>query len=146
MTMGDDHTDPWDLNRFCTAQDPVIDDVRFELGNGRKTSHWMWYVFPQIAGLGLSTMSQRYAISGLPEARAYLAHPVLGPRLRECTALAMSSGRTALEIFGPVDAQKLVSCLTLFTHAGDEPVIRDALQVFFNGWYDQATMSILQMG
>lgn len=139
--MGDDYN----LERFCAAQDLVIDNVRAELSAGRKTTHWMWYVFPQIAGLGLSTMSQRYAISGLAEARAYLAHPVLGPRLRECTALAMSSGRTALEIFGPVDAQKLVSCLTLFTHAGDEPVIRQALQQFFNGWYDQATMSILQM-
>ena len=140
MTMADDH----DLERFTDAQDPAIDSVRAELAAGRKRTHWMWFIFPQIAGLGLSAMSQRYAIADLAEARAYLAHPVLGPRLRDCTTLAMSSGRTALEIFGPVDAQKFLSCLTLFASAGDEPLFRRALGQFFNGRYDQATMTILQ--
>lgn len=142
--MGDDHADPWGLERFRTAQDPVIDAVRAELADGRKHTHWMWFIFPQIAGLGLSAMSQRYAITGLAEARAYLAHPVLGPRLRDCTSLAMSSGRSALEIFGSVDAQKFLSCLTLFAAAGNEPVFTQALAQFFNGRYDQATMAILQ--
>jgi uncharacterized protein (DUF1810 family) len=145
MTTGDDHNDFWDLERFCTAQAPVIDTVRAELAAGAKRSHWMWFIFPQIAGLGLSAMSQRYAINGVAEARAYLAHPILGPTLRDCTSLAMSSGRTALEIFGPVDAQKLLSCLTLFGAAGGEPVFAQALAQFFNGRYDQATMAILQL-
>jgi uncharacterized protein (DUF1810 family) len=145
MTLDDDHGDSWGLGRFCAAQDPVIDTVRAELAAGRKRSHWMWFIFPQINGLGLSAMSQRYAIADLAEARAYLAHPVLGPRLRDCTRLAMSSGRTALEIFGPVDAQKLLSCLTLFSTAGSEPLFVQALGQFFNGRYDQATMAILQM-
>ena len=141
MTMGDDH----DLERFRIAQDPVIETIRAELLAGDKRTHWMWFVFPQIAGLGLSSMSQRYAISGPAEARAYLANPILGPRLRDCTALALSSGRTALEIFGPVDAQKFLSCLTLFGAAGEEPIFARALSRFFNGRYDQATMAILQM-
>lgn len=152
MTMGDDHDDDpgydpnysWGLERFRAAQDPVIDEVRAELADGHKRTHWMWFIFPQITGLGLSALSQQYAITSLAEARAYLAHPVLGRRLRDCTALAMQSRRSALEIFGPVDAQKFLSCLTLFTHAGDEPVIRNALAQFFDGWYDQATLTLLQ--
>jgi uncharacterized protein (DUF1810 family) len=144
VTTGDDHGDIWGLGRFTTAQAPVIDTVRAELAAGSKRTHWMWFIFPQIAGLGLSAMSQRYAITNLAEARAFLAHPILGPRLRDCTELATSSGRTALEIFGPVDAQKLLSCLTLFAAAGNEPVFTRALAQFFNGRYDQATMAILQ--
>ncbi len=143
--MDDDHGDSWGLERFCTAQNPVIETIRIELSAGSRRTHWMWFVFPQIAGLGLSAMSQRYAISGLAAARAYLAHPILGPRLRDCTGLAISSGRTALEIFGPVDAQKFLSSLTLFGAAGEEPVFARALAQFFNGRYDQATMAILQM-
>ena len=143
--MGDDPDDSWGLERFCTAQNPVIETVRDELASGSKRTHWMWFIFPQIAGLGLSTMSQRYAISGLAEARAYLAHPILGPRLHDCTSLAVSSGRTALEIFGPVDAQKFLSSLTLFSAAGGGPLFAQALAQFFNGRYDQATMAILQM-
>lgn len=138
--------DDFNLARFTAAQDPVLTAVRAELTEGRKQTHWMWFIFPQIAGLGLSAMSQRYAISGLAEARAYLAHPVLGPRLADCTALALSSGRSAQEIFGPVDAQKLLSCLTLFATAGGPPVFPQALSQFFNGRYDQATMAILQRG
>jgi uncharacterized protein (DUF1810 family) len=138
--MGDDHN----LERFPTAQDPIMDNVRAELAAGNKTTHWMWFIFPQIAGLGLSTMSQRYAITNLAEARAYLAHPVLGPRLAECTKLALSSGRPALEIFGPVDAQKFLSCLTLFATANGHPIFAEALARFFNGRPDQATLAILQ--
>jgi uncharacterized protein (DUF1810 family) len=145
MTIADDQgADGHNLARFINAQEPVIDDVRTELAAGAKTTHWMWFVFPQIAGLGLSTMSQHYAIAGLAEARAYLAHPVLGPRLRDCTALAMSSSRTALEIFGPVDAQKFFSCLTLFACTANDPIFRRALAQFFSGRHDQGTMTILQ--
>lgn len=143
--MADDHGDSWGLERFCTAQNPVIATVRAELSAGNKRTHWIWFIFPQIAGLGLSAMSQRYAISGLAEARAYLTHPILGPRLHNCTSLAMSSNRTALEIFGPVDAQKFLSCLTLFSATGEEALFARALAQFFNGRYDQATMAILQM-
>jgi len=139
--------DPYHLERFVAAQDAsgTYQRAAAELRAGRKTGHWMWFIFPQIAGLGLSAMSQRYAINGQSGARAYLSHPVLGPRLRECTALAAASGRSALEIFGPVDAQKFLSCLTLFAVSSNEPVFTGALQQFFNGWYDQATMAILQM-
>jgi uncharacterized protein (DUF1810 family) len=103
----------------------------------------MWFIFPQIAGLGFSAMSQRYAISGLDEARAYLAHPVLGQRLRECTRLALQSGNSALDIFGPIDAQKLRSCLTLFAAASDDPVFTLALAQFFNDEQDDATLAKL---
>ena len=138
--------DPYDLERFVTAQDSggTYQRALAELHAGRKTSHWMWFIFPQVAGLGFSAMAQRFAISGLAEARAYLAHPVLGPRLRDCTALAMSSSRTALEIFGPVDAQKFFSCLTLFACTANDPIFRRALAQFFSGRHDQGTMTILQ--
>src|SRR5580692_6153851 len=107
--------DAFDLERFVTAQAPVIDRVRAELRAGSKRSHWMWFVFPQIAGLGSSAMAQRYAIASLDEAGAYLAHPVLGPRLRDCTALALDvAGRTAHQIFGNPDDLKFHSSLTLF--------------------------------
>ncbi|HYZ62027.1 MAG TPA: DUF1810 domain-containing protein, partial [Acetobacteraceae bacterium] len=97
----------FDLDRFVRAQAPVIDDVRRELGAGRKRTHWMWFVFPQLAGLGRSPTAQFYGISGLDEARAYLAHPVLGPRLVECTALVNQvQGKTALQVFGSPDDMK----------------------------------------
>ena len=102
--------DPFDLQRFVDAQAPVYDRVVEELKRGRKESHWMWFIFPQAAGLGRSAMSERYAIRSAEEARAYLAHPVLGPRLRECTAL--------VEIFGEVDAMKFGSCVKLFQSSG----------------------------
>src|SRR6185312_2052548 len=107
--------DPYDLNRFVSAQERTYDAALAELRAGRKTSHWMWFVFPQIAGLGRSELSLRFAIGSLDEARAYLAHPVLGPRLRECaTALLETEGRTAGEILGSIDALKLCSSMTLF--------------------------------
>src|SRR6185436_370850 len=110
--------DPFDLQRFVAAQQPVIDDVLEELASGCKRSHWMWFVFHQIAGLGHSAMAQRYAISSLAEAAAYASHPVLGERLRECTRRVLAvEGRSAREIFGAIDAQKLHSSMTLFAMA-----------------------------
>lgn len=137
--------DPFDLERFVSAQARVIDDVRAELGSGRKQSHWMWFVFPQIAGLGLSAMAERYAITSLAEARAYLAHPVLGPRLRECTRLALDvQGRTVHQIFGSPDDVKFRSSMTLFAQAApDEPIFASALAKFFDSKPDTATLQKL---
>jgi uncharacterized protein (DUF1810 family) len=113
-----------------TAQRPVYDEVLEELRSGRKTGHWMWFIFPQIAGLGHSPMSERYAIGSLAEAQAYLAHPVLGARLRECAGLVLEiADRSADEVFSPIDARKLRSCMTLFHRAvPDEPIFRDVLE------------------
>jgi uncharacterized protein (DUF1810 family) len=135
--------DPYDLGRFVAAQDAggTYEQATAELRRGRKTGHWMWFVFPQIAGLGYSQMSRRYAISSLQEARAYLAHPVLGPRLVECvTIVAQTQGRTAEQIFGGIDAQKLHSCVTLFLRADPgEPVFGDVLTRYFGDLADAAT-------
>ena len=135
--------DPYDLHRFTDAQAGIIDDVRAELSAGRKRTHWMWFVFPQIAGLGYSHMAQTYAISGLAEASAYLAHPVLGPRLAECAGiLAGTEGKTAVQILGPVDALKLRSSMTLFAIAAPgEHVFADVLARYFDGKPDDATQS-----
>ncbi len=135
--------DPYDLQRFVTAQDGggSYDRAVAELRAGRKASHWMWYVFPQIAGLGYSPMAQAYAITSLAEAQAYLAHPVLGPRLTECARiLAGLRGRTAEQIFGEVDALKLRSSMTLFARAAPgEPVFRQVLDRYYDGVPDPAT-------
>jgi uncharacterized protein (DUF1810 family) len=135
--------DPYDLERFVVAQDGAGTYQRAvaELRRGRKESHWMWFVFPQIAGLGHSAAARHYAISSLDEARAYLAHPVLGPRLIECAGLAAGiSGRTAEQVFGGIDALKLRSCVTLFRHAAPaERVFRDVLDRYFGGKADTAT-------
>lgn len=134
--------DPFNLRRFVEAQTPVFEAVLRELRNGRKTSHWMWFVFPQIAGLGFSAMAQRYALVSLEEARAYLAHPMLGPRLGECVTvlLDLESG-SAHAIFGSPDDMKLHSCLTLFAAAApDEPLFGQALECFFEGRPDPATL------
>lgn len=140
-------TDGDALERFVSAQDArgTYDAALAELRAGRKTSHWMWFVFPQLAGLGLSETSRRYAISSLDEARAYLAHPVLGPRLQECArALLGLDGRTATEILGPVDALKLRSSLTLFARAAPEdPVFGEVLDRYFDGRPDEATDALL---
>jgi uncharacterized protein (DUF1810 family) len=139
--------DPYDLDRFVTAQDDLgtYDRALAELRRGNKTGHWMWFIFPQIAGLGLSAMSQRYAISGLAEARAYLRHPVLGPRLRECaTVLADTRGRTAEQILGGIDAVKLRSCATLFLRADpSETLFQRLLDEYFGGVADAATDRLL---
>jgi uncharacterized protein (DUF1810 family) len=135
--------DPYDLERFVKAQEAggTYDRAAAELRAGRKASHWMWFVFPQIAGLGYSPAARTYAISSLEEARAYLAHPVLGPRLIECAAILLRGpGRTAEQIFGEVDALKLCSSMTLFMRAGPgEPVFRQVLDRYFGGVPDSAT-------
>jgi uncharacterized protein (DUF1810 family) len=134
-------SDPYDLHRFETAQDGVYDSVLAELRAGRKTGHWMWFVFPQIAGLGMSAMSQRYAIASLEEARAYLGHPVLGPRLAECAGVLIEhSGRTAEEIFGGIDAVKLRSSMTLFARASEgDSIYQAVLERYFGGVPDAET-------
>lgn len=137
-------TDPFDLERFLRAQDPVFRDVLGELARGRKQTHWMWFVFPQVAGLGFSAMSQRYAIGSRAEAEAYLAHPVLGPRLIECTRLVLAvDGRTINAILGAPDDSKLRSSMTLFSAVSDETVFDDALAKYFAGERDGATLEIL---
>jgi uncharacterized protein (DUF1810 family) len=135
--------DPYDLRRFVAAQDAggTYEQAVAELRRGRKTSHWMWFVFPQIAGLGHSPAARMYAVSSLLEARAYLAHPVLGPRLIEsATVVAQTQGRTAEQIFGGIDALKLRSCATLFLRADpEEPVFGQVLARYFDGLPDPAT-------
>ena len=132
---------PVDLDRFLVAQELVYDGALEELRRGRKTGHWMWFVFPQVAGLGQSAMSRRFAITSLDEARAYLAHPVLGARLCECAGIVLATtGRTAEEIFGSTDAMKLRSCMTLFHRAApDEPVFAQVLDRYYGGVADNAT-------
>lgn len=136
----------FDLNRFHDAQAPHYDRVTAELRDGAKRSHWMWFVFPQIEGLGKSEMAQRYAIHSLGEARAYLADTVLGLRLRECTALVLATkDRSVDDIFGYPDNLKFHSCMTLFAHAASEDtVFRDALDKFFGGREDGKTVSRLE--
>jgi uncharacterized protein (DUF1810 family) len=136
-----------DLQRFVLAQDEAgtYDRAVRELQAGRKQSHWMWFVFPQIAGLGRSPMAQLYALADLAEAQAYLRHPVLGARLRECASLlTLTTSSPAEEIFGAVDAQKLWSSMTLFTRADpQERVFRDVLDLYFGGKEDDGTTSRL---
>ncbi len=138
-------TDPFDLQRFVDAQRGSYDTALGELRAGSKRSHWMWFVFPQIAGLGRSETARHFAISGLDEARAYLAHPVLGPRLVECTqVLADLDSTDAVAVLGSVDAQKLRSSMTLFAHADPEqPLFRAVLDSYFGGAEDDATASRL---
>ncbi len=137
-------TDPFDLARFVAAQSPVLDQVLAELRDGRKRTHWMWFVFPQLAGLGHSAMACRYAIASLAEARAYLAHPVLGTRLETCAALVNGlQGRSALDVFGTPDDAKFRSSLTLFKHAGGKAVFEAALFKYFAGEEDLATVERL---
>ena len=137
--------DPFDLKRFVDAQDRVYPAVLGELASGRKESHWMWFVFPQIAGLGQSPTTVKFAISSLEEASAFLSHPVLGPRLRECAALTLTvEGRTARQIFGPVDEMKFRSSMTLFARAAPEAaVFRQCLDRYFGGVPDPATLAKL---
>jgi uncharacterized protein (DUF1810 family) len=138
--------DPFDLARFVKAQDPVFVQVRDELRQGRKRSHWMWYIFPQIAGLGHSDMARRYAVSFVAEAQAYLAHPVLGARLIEATGLVCAvQGRSITDILGPPDDMKFGSCMTLFHKADPSvPVFTEALAKYFGGKLDAATLRKLE--
>lgn len=134
--------DPFRLSRFVDAQQDTYPRALDELRRGRKMSHWMWFLFPQVAGLGRSAVAQRYAISSLDEAQAYLSHPVLGPRLVECAAaVAAHPGSTAPQILGDIDAMKLRSSMTLFHRADpDEPVFAQVLATFFDGTADPETL------
>ena len=138
--------DRYALQRFVDAQDGVYDTVLAELRNGAKRSHWIWFVFPQLRGLGRSATAQHYGISSLEEARAYLAHPVLGPRLRDCTRLvAATDGRSVDEIFGWPDNLKVRSSMTLFSHATDDNGdFRAVLDKFYAGEDDPATVELLR--
>ena len=140
--------DPHDLQRFVTAQDQsgTYESAVTELRAGRKTGHWMWFVFPQIAGLGQSPMSRRYALRSLNEARAYLAHPVLGPRLIACaTALTDLAGDDPVTVLGGIDALKLHSSMTLFARAApDEPAFGRVLDRYFDGDTDPNTERLIE--
>ncbi|MDB5691403.1 MAG: hypothetical protein JWO81_466 [Alphaproteobacteria bacterium] len=140
--------DGFDLDRFVQAQAPVYAGALAELRQGRKQGHWMWFVFPQIAGLGRSATAVHYAIFSLAEARAYLAHPLLGPRLAESSrAVLAQRGRVAEAIFGRVDATKFRSSMTLFEAASGAPApFGEALDVFYGGARDQATLALLREG
>lgn len=137
--------DPFHLQGFVAAQDPVWEDVCTELRLGRKSTHWIWFVFPQISGLGLSVMSRKFAITSRQEAEAYLAHPVLGTRLRHVCSLVMQiEGRSARQIFGSPDDLKLRSCMTLFAAVEAEGnIFQGVLQKYFNGQKDLATLERL---
>lgn len=137
--------DPHNLQRFEDAQHPVFEQVCTELREGEKRSHWMWFIFPQLRGLGRSQMAVRFAISSREEAEAYWKHPVLGPRLRECTRLVMLvEGRSINQIFGYPDDLKFRSSMTLFANvASDNQIFKDALQKYFAGEVDQITLDRL---
>ena len=137
--------DFYHLERFVEAQNPVYDQVCWELQQGLKMTHWMWFIFPQIEGLSSSAMSRRFAIASLEEAAAYLDHSVLGPRLVQCTEFVVNtSGRTLKQILGPTDNMKFRSCMTLFAHTtASNEVFEVALQRYFSGQSDQLTLDRL---
>jgi uncharacterized protein (DUF1810 family) len=147
-SLSSDGADPFDLRRFADAQDRVYDTARAELSAGAKRSHWIWFVFPQLRGLGHSATAQRYGISSLDEARAYLAHPTLGPRLRECARLVgQIDGRSAGDIFGSPDDLKVRSSMTLFARATDDNAdFRAVLDKFYDGIEDALTVERLARG
>ena len=134
-----------DLQIFVKAQEDIYELALAELKNGKKVSHWMWYVFPQIAGLGTSEMARKYAIPNLADARTYLAHEWLGPRLRQCTEAVLAvEGRSAYEILGSPDDMKLKSCMTLFELAdGPDSIFSDILMKYFEGQRDERSLTIL---
>ena len=140
-----DPNDPYDLQRFVDSQNTCFEKVRSELRDGRKTGHWMWFIFPQIKGLGNSPLARSFAISSREEAEAYLRHSILGPRLRECTGLVnLIEGRSIEQIFGYPDDLKFRSCMTLFAHATPEnQVFMDALQKYNGGKFDALTLERL---
>ena len=136
--------DPHNLARFVEAQAPDYDRALRELRSGKKESHWMWYIFPQFEGLGHSSTSRRYSIKSVAEARAYLSHPVLGPRLRECAAVVHGiAGRSALEIFGSPDDLKLHSSVTLFAQLSNDVVFPALLEKYFENQADSVTLRLL---
>src|SRR5262245_37135113 len=138
--------DPFDLERFVEAQGPVYDTALSELRAGRKRTHWIWYILPQLRGLGTSQMSTRYGLESLAEARAYLAHPVLGPRLRECVrTLNALRESDPVAVLGGIDAVKLRSCLTVFAQSSpEESLFREGLEKYFQGQPDAATLSLIE--
>jgi uncharacterized protein (DUF1810 family) len=140
-----DNADPFNLHRFVQAQDPVYASVLAELRGGRKRTHWMWFIFPQIAGLGHSATSKHYAIQSRAEAQSYLAHPTLGQRLIECSETILHiSGRSAWDIFGSPDDMKLRSCMTLFAALPDaKPVFSAVLGKYFGCKLDRRTLDLL---
>ena len=147
MSIGasSNQADPFDLNRFIDAQEGIYAQALTEIRGGRKESHWMWFVFPQFDGLGFSAMAERYAIKSLDEARAYLAHPTLGPRLAECVEAALGvEGRSAREIFGTPDDLKLRSCATLFAEVSPAGSgFERLLGKYFDGERDEKTLRLL---
>ncbi|WP_372895733.1 DUF1810 domain-containing protein [Stieleria sp.] len=142
----DANDDPFDLARFVSAQRDCYEQVLSELRRGQKRSHWMWFVFPQLRGLGFSSTAQFYGISGIDEARAYLSHPLLGDRLIECCQAMLSvRDRTATEILGQPDDLKLCSCATLFgSVAADDSVFQQVLERYFDGKADPRTLQLLR--
>jgi uncharacterized protein (DUF1810 family) len=148
MQQQPDRDDPYNLQRFVAAQNPLFEEVCRELRHGRKTGHWMWFVFPQLAGLGNSPTARHFAIASRAEALAYLDHPLLGPRLRHCAELANAvEGRTLGEIFGSPDDLKFRSSMTLFAAvAADNGVFRDALRKYCAGAPDPLTLEKLSHG
>ena len=138
-------SDPFRLQRFLDAQQPIFDNVCTELAAGKKHSHWMWFIFPQIKGLGQSDMARKFAISSLDEAKAYSRHPILGARLRECSRLVADvTDRTIDDIFGYPDNLKFHSSMTLFTQADtDNQIFMNCLQKYFEGKLDPATLAQL---
>lgn len=143
--MSDNRDDPYDLNRFIEAQEVNYADALSELRAGRKSSHWMWYVFPQLAGLGHSAMSYRYGIRSEDEARAYLAHPILGPRMSECAEAVLAiENRSARDIFGSPDDLKLKSCATLFAHVSPPgSVFERILDKYYSSERDANTLALI---
>jgi uncharacterized protein (DUF1810 family) len=138
-------SDPFDLQRFVDAQGRIYPQVLEELSRGRKQSHWMWFIFPQIAGLGFSSMAQRFAMGSRAEAVAYLAHDLLGPRLIECTRLVMAArAKTINEILGSPDDLKFRSSMTLFDAVSTQPTFAEAIANFYSSEKDPATLNILQ--
>jgi uncharacterized protein (DUF1810 family) len=137
-------TEAFDLQRFLDAQAPVYPRVIAELRQGRKRSHWMWFIFPQLSGLGHSAMAQRFAVASAEEAKAYLAHPTLGPRPRQCTALVNAiEGRTIGEILGSPDDLKFCSSMTLFGAVSRDPDFLQAIAKYYDGLQDQRTLDLL---
>ena len=138
-------SDKYNLQRFLDAQKDVYDQVIPELRNGRKMSHWMWFIFPQIAGLGFSSNSEFFAISNQDEARKFLGHPILGNRLRECVGLVLQlDGRSAMDIFGAIDAMKLASSMTLFAYLSNtDSIYQQVLDKYFDGHRDDKTLRLL---
>ena len=133
------------LERFVVAQERMYPRALEEVKNGRKVTHWIWYIFPQLKGLGHSNKSQYYGLDGIEEARAYLAHPVLGARLREITAVVLDSDKDADAIFGGIDTIKLRSCMTLFAEIADDDLFAKVLEKHFEGKKDQKTLRLLGM-